>query len=91
METFLGIAVQQDEASIKLHLDLSNQETLAKYNEYIKKTLCTKRLPISPGVILSNKGCPEILDQRKQPFCRSSVAKVQFTASLIDFDIAFVI
>ncbi len=28
METFLGIAVQQDEAFIKLHLDLYNQDTL---------------------------------------------------------------
>ena len=49
MKTFLGMEVEQDNKTIKLHLDHYVQETLAEYKDYIKKSLRPKRVPISLG------------------------------------------
>ncbi len=51
MKTFLGMEVEQDNKTIKLHLDRYVQETLAECKDYIKKSLAPKCVPISPGVI----------------------------------------
>ncbi len=74
---------------IKLHLDSYIQEVLKDYKEYIKKSLRPKRVPMSPGLVLDNEDCPDLPDQRKQKYYRSFVAKLQFAASWIRFDIAF--
>jgi hypothetical protein len=61
-----------------------------EYKDYIKKSRRPKRVQISPGVILCPEDCPEVPDQTKQKYYRSVVAKLQFAASWIRFDISFV-
>ena len=39
METFLGMVVEQDDKSIKFHLDNYVKEVIAEYLDYIKKSL----------------------------------------------------
>ena len=89
METFLGMEVEQPGKVIKLHLDSYIQEVLKDYKEYIKKSLRPKRVPMSPVLVLDNEDCPDLPDPRKQKYYRSFVAKLQFAASWIRFDIAF--
>jgi hypothetical protein len=89
METFLGMEVEQPGKVIKLHLDSYIQEVLKDYKEYIQKSLRPKRVPMSPGLVLDNEDCPDLPDPRKQKYYRSFVAKLQFAASWIRFDIAF--
>ncbi len=50
METFLGMVVEQDDKSIKIHLDNYVKEVIAEYWGYFKKSLRPKKVPISPGV-----------------------------------------
>ncbi len=61
---------------------------LNEYKAYIKKSLRPKRVPFSPGVILRPEDSPTLPDPSKQKFYRSSVAKFQFAASRIRFDIS---
>ena len=51
METFLGMAVEQKDKSIKIHLDNYVKDVLTEYSAYIKKSLRPKKVPISPGVV----------------------------------------
>ncbi len=37
METFLGMVVEQEDKSIKVHLDNYVKEVIAEYKDYIKK------------------------------------------------------
>ena len=62
---------------------------LTEYKDYIKKSLRPKRVPMSPGIILKPEDCPIIPDLHKQKCFRSFVAKLQFAATWIRFDIAF--
>ncbi len=48
METFLGMVVEQDDKSIKIHLDNYVKEVIPEYSDYIKKSLRPKQVPISP-------------------------------------------
>ena len=64
---------------------------LAEYKDYIKKSIRLKRVPISPGVILRPEDCPEVPDPLKQKYNWLFVAKLQFVASWIRFDISFVV
>jgi hypothetical protein len=64
---------------------------LTEYKDYIKKSLRPKRVLISPGVILGPKDCPELPYPSKKRYYRSFVAKLQFAASWIRFDISFVV
>ncbi len=89
METFLGIEVIQTKHHIKLHLDHYVRDLLLEYKTYIQKILRPKKVPISRGVFLTSASCPQIADPRKQKFYRSFVAKLQFAASWIRFDISF--
>jgi hypothetical protein len=74
---------------IKLYFDNYIQEVLSEYKDYVKKALRLKRVPMSPGLALNNEDCPIIPDSRKQKYYRSSVAKLQFAASWIRFDMSF--
>ncbi len=49
IETFLGmpVVVEQSGKSIKIHLDNYVKDVEAKYDEYIKKALRPKNVPIS--------------------------------------------
>ena len=86
METLLGMAVEQKEKSIKIHLD-----NYIKDSAYIKKSLRPKKVPISLGVVFKAEDIPESPDPRKQKQYRSFVAKLQFAATWIRFDISFVV
>ena len=50
METFLGMAFEQKEKSVKIHLDNYIMDVLTEYSAYIKKSLRPKKVPISPGI-----------------------------------------
>jgi hypothetical protein len=91
MKTFLGMEIEQSNRSIKLHLDHYVSEMLNEYKTYIKKSLRPKRVPFSPGVVLRPEDSPPIPDPSKQKFYRSFVAKLQFAASWIRFDISFAV
>jgi hypothetical protein len=75
----------------KLHLDHYAHEMLTEYKDYIQKLLRPKFVQISPGVILRPEDCPEVPDPAKQRYNWSFVAKPQFAASWIRFDICFVV
>ena len=89
METFLGMAVEHKDRSIKIHLDNYIKEVLAKYSGYIKKSLRPKKVLISPGVVFKAEDIPELPDPPTQKQYRSFVAKLQFAATWIRFDISF--
>ncbi len=76
MTSFLGMEVEQDEKSIKLHLDTYVQEILDEYKSTIKKFLKPKQVPMQPGVILEHDDCPETPDPREQKIYRSFSAKL---------------
>ena len=58
METFLDMVVEQDDKSIKIHLDNYVKEVIAEYSGYIKKSLRPKKVPIFPGVTLKPEDVP---------------------------------
>ena len=91
METFLGMAVEQKDKSIKIHLDNYIKDVLMDYSAYIKKSLRPKKVPISPGVVFKAEDTPEVPNPRKQKQYRSFVAKLQFAATWMRFDISFVV
>ncbi len=91
MKAFLRMEVEQDNKTIKLHLDHYVQEMLTEYKDYIKKSLRPKRVPNSPGVVLRPEDCPELPNLSQQKYYLSFVAKLQFAASWISFDISFVV
>ncbi len=64
---------------------------MAEYAEYIKKALCPKKVPTSPGVAFKAEDAPELPDPLKQKYYRSFVAKLQFAATWIRFDISFAV
>jgi hypothetical protein len=91
METFLGLEIIQTKHHIKLHLDHYVRDLLREYKTYIQMILRPKKVPISPGVILTSDSCPQIANLRKQKFYRSFLAKLQLAASWIRFDISFTV
>ena len=91
MKTFLVMEVEESGKTIKLHLDCYIQQVLLDYNEYIKKMLRPKKVPISPGVILDPTDVPVLPDPRKQKYYRSFVAKLQFAATWVRIDIAYTV
>ena len=46
-------------------------------------------VPMSPGLVLDNRDCPELPDPIKQKHYRSFTAKVQFAAYWVRFDISY--
>jgi hypothetical protein len=91
METFLGMEVEQPGKVIRLHLDKYIRSVLDEYKEFIRKSLRPKRVPMSSGLVLNDEDCPPISDPRKQKSCRSFIAKLQFAASWIRFDLSFTV
>ncbi len=89
MEAFLGMEVEQPGKVIKLHLDSYVQEVLKVYKKYIRKSLRPKRVSMSLGPVLDNDDCLNLPDPRKQKYYHSFLAKLQFAASWIRFDISF--
>ena len=83
MKTFLGMEVEQEKGEIRLHLDKCVQEMLAEYQDYIKKDVKPKKVPMQPGVILTNDHSPEIPDPLEQKMYQSFIAKAQFVAQWI--------
>jgi hypothetical protein len=91
METYLGIQVEQSPGKVRLHLNYYIRETLDEYKAFQTKSLRPKLVWIHPGLVLDKDDCPILPDPRKQKFYRSFVAKLQFTATWIRFDIAFAV
>jgi hypothetical protein len=91
METFLGMQVEESKGEIRLHLDNYIRETLDEYKELSTKSHSSKQVPIQPGPILERTDCPIVPDTRKQKFYQSFIAKLQFTATWIRFDISFAV
>ena len=90
MKTFLGMQVEQTARSIKIHLDHYIKEVVAGSAEYIRKAIRPKKVPIAPNVI-HPEDTADLPDPRKQKFYRSFVAKLQFAATWVRFDIAFAV
>ena len=57
MTSFLGMEVEQDQNSIRLHLDTYIQDTLSEYKAAIKKFVKPKQVPMQPGVVLEHDMC----------------------------------
>ena len=91
MDSFQGLEVEQSEHGIKLHLDTYVTELLEEYCEYHRKFLKPKKVPMQPGLVLQvdKEDCPEAPDPVKQKFYRMMVAKIQFLAHWVRFDIAY--
>jgi hypothetical protein len=64
------------------------QELIAEYQLIRQKFLKPKKVPMSLGLVLDTKDCPETPDPVIQKQYRSIVAKVQFAAHWIRFDIS---
>jgi hypothetical protein len=55
----------------------------------LKKAIRPKKVRIAPNVVLRPEDTPDLQDPRKQKFYSSFVAKLQFAATWVRFDIAF--
>jgi hypothetical protein len=91
METYLGMQVEQSPGKIRLHLNNYIREALDEYKAFQTKSLRLKLVPIQPGLVLDKDDCPILPDLRKRKFYRSFVAKLQFAATWIRFDISFAV
>jgi hypothetical protein len=83
--------VEQTARSIKSHLDHYIKEVEVEYAEYIRKAIRPKKVQIAPSVVLRPEDTPDLQDPHKQKFYRSSMAKLQFAATWVRFDIAFAV
>ena len=79
METFLGMEVEQPGEVIRLHLDSYIQEVLTEYKQYIKKALRPKKVPMSPGLVLTNETAQSLLIRRN----RSTIDHLSQSFSLL--------
>ncbi len=91
MKTFLGMQVEQPARSIKVHLNHYIKEVVAEYAEYTWIAIRPKKVPITPNVVLKPEDTTGLPDPRKQKFYRSFVAKNQFVATWVRFDVAFAV
>jgi hypothetical protein len=57
----------------------------------IKDSSRPKKVPMSPNVVLEPEDTPDLPDPRKQKFYSSLLAKLQFAAAWVRFDIAFAV
>jgi hypothetical protein len=58
------------------------------YRKFVKPNF-PKTVPMAPGLVLDDSDCPELPDPIKQKHYRSFVAKVQFAAYWVRFDISY--
>ena len=92
MTSFLGLdslEVEQEQGQIRLHLDTYVNEMLEEYKAYIKRDLKPKKIPMQPGVVLTNDDAPETPDPKEQKIYISFVAKIQFVANWVRYDVSF--
>ena len=90
MESFIGLDVEQSRS--KIHLDSYIQETLEIYKEHpATKMIRLKATPMQPGNILTSADAPEEPEKHKQAFYRSMVARLQFAATWVRFDISYTV
>ncbi len=69
--TFLRMEVEQDDESIRLHLNMYIQETLEEYKSTIKKFLKPKQVSMQSGVVLEHNNCPETPNPLEQKIFQS--------------------
>ena len=74
--------VEQKDNTIKLHLDHYIQDMLIEYKDYIKKSLCIKRVPMNPGLVLHQEDCPAVPDPHRQKFYHSLASVCCYVDSL---------
>jgi hypothetical protein len=91
IETFLGMVSEQKGKSIKIYLNKYVKEDVTEYSDYIKTSLQSKKVPISLGVAFKAEDVSELPDPLKRNHFRSFVAKLQFVATWIRFDIWFAV
>ena len=91
MDRFLGLSVEQSEKEISLHLDQYVAETLEEYQKFVTKTLRPKITPMQPGNVLHPEDSPLVPDKKRQAVYRSMVARLQYAATWIRFDITFTV
>jgi hypothetical protein len=89
MDSFLWLEVEQLEDGIKLHLDTYVTLLPEIYREYHCKFLKLKKVPMQSGLVLEKEDCPEAPDPVKQKFYHMMVAKIQFLAHWVRFNIAY--
>ncbi len=61
------------------------------YAEYNRKEIRPKKVQIALNVVLGPEDTPDLPDPRKQKFYCSFVAKLQFAATWVRFDITFAV
>ncbi len=89
MTSFLGLEVEQKGEGISIYLDKYIEELISEYQVMHAKFIKPKAVPMSPGLLLDNSECPELPDPVKQKQYQSMIAKVQFAAYWIRFDISY--
>jgi hypothetical protein len=89
MTSFLGLEVERDKGQIRLHLNTYVNEMLEDYKAYIKRDLKSKKILMQPGVVLTKDDAPETPDPKEQKVYGSFVAKIQFVANWVRYDVSF--
>ena len=85
------VAVEQSKKAISLHLDQYVAETLDEYQKYVDKSLRPKTTPMQPGNVLHPDDSPLVPDKNRQAIYRSMVARLQYAATWVRFDISFTV
>jgi hypothetical protein len=91
MDRFLGLSVEQSKKDISLHLDQYVAETLEEYQKFVDKVLRPKITPMQPGNVLHPEDSPLVPDKKRQAIYRSTVARLQYAATWVRFDISFTV
>jgi hypothetical protein len=88
METFIGLQFIQSDTSIRINLDYCIEAILEEYQKLDARVLRGKQTPVQSGVLLSKDDSPAVPDPKRQSIYRSLVAKLQFAATWVRYDIA---
>jgi hypothetical protein len=91
MTRFLGLSVEQDNHCISLHLDQYIRETIEEYQTFTSKALQPKMTPMQPGKVLEPEGTPLVSGPKKQSIYRLIVARLQYAATWVRFDISYTV
>ena len=92
MTRFIGLSVEQTKDHIALHLDQYIAETLEEYQQLThNKMLRPKLTPMQPGNVLDPLDSPIVPDRKRQKIYRSMVARLQFAATWVRYDISFTV
>jgi hypothetical protein len=87
MTRYLGSSVDQDNHCISL--DQYITETIEEYQKFISKALRPKLTPMQPGNVLEPEETPLVHDPKKKSIYRSIVARLQYAAAWVQFDISY--